>query len=306
VFSRAIILLVIFISLVTGCSNNPRWQNADIYMADQKLASEIQIVPERAGTVWLPLQELSKSIGMGVQEQNGRYAIGATDPAYTVELNRTDALIGDKLVTIADAPKQIKGKIYMTDRALADLWNMPFQWNSKSSRLMMTPIDHRAVAYWLQTYNPTDSPTKIFNFPGGTFRIHSVDTLNSSQELVNYSLSFRGTPYRFNSDFNGSPQTFDSSSFVRHVYGHFGILLPRTSLSQSEAGSYVFEDKIRLGDLLFFDALGQSYSSRSVAHVGLYIGNNRFIHTYGDPGVTVSDFNDAWHDRFLFAKRIRK
>src|SRR5581483_1275403 len=67
-----------------------------------------------------------------------------------------------------------------------------------------------------------------------------------------------------------SPRTgFDCSGFVRYVYAHFGLALPHSSYAQYALGRRVARSALRPGDLVFFDGLG---------HVGMYIGNGRFIH----------------------------
>jgi cell wall-associated NlpC family hydrolase len=76
-----------------------------------------------------------------------------------------------------------------------------------------------------------------------------------------------GVRYRYG---GASPRTgFDCSGFVRFVYGHVGIHLPRVSYEQFSRGRRVARRLLRPGDLVFFDGAG---------HVGIYIGHGRFIH----------------------------
>jgi cell wall-associated NlpC family hydrolase len=62
---------------------------------------------------------------------------------------------------------------------------------------------------------------------------------------------------------------FDCSGFVRYVYSHFGIALPHSSYADFDRGRRVSRAGLRPGDLVFFDGLG---------HVGIYVGQGRFIH----------------------------
>ncbi|HSR74378.1 MAG TPA: NlpC/P60 family protein [Sulfurovum sp.] len=75
---------------------------------------------------------------------------------------------------------------------------------------------------------------------------------------------------------SGNKNTYDCSSFVKYVYRKNGIDLPRTSIMQSKVGKFVKRDELRKGDLIFFDTSKRRRGY--VNHVGIYIGNNKFIH----------------------------
>ncbi|GIQ64575.1 hypothetical protein PACILC2_31430 [Paenibacillus cisolokensis] len=76
-----------------------------------------------------------------------------------------------------------------------------------------------------------------------------------------------------------------------------GINLPRTSKAQSKVGKYVSKSNLKVGDLVFF------YSP--IHHVGIYIGNGKIIHTYGDPGVTISTIKSGWWSKnYTTARRV--
>jgi cell wall-associated NlpC family hydrolase len=75
---------------------------------------------------------------------------------------------------------------------------------------------------------------------------------------------------------SGNKNTYDCSSFVKYVYKKQGIELPRTSIMQSKVGKYVKRDELQKGDLIFFDT--SKKRKGYVNHVGIYIGDNKFIH----------------------------
>jgi cell wall-associated NlpC family hydrolase len=75
---------------------------------------------------------------------------------------------------------------------------------------------------------------------------------------------------------SGNKNTYDCSSFVKYVYKKNGIELPRTSIMQSKVGKYVKRDELQKGDLVFFDT--SKRRKGYVNHVGIYIGDNKFIH----------------------------
>ncbi len=91
----------------------------------------------------------------------------------------------------------------------------------------------------------------------------------SNDEIVQYALTFIGIPYEWGG--NG-PKTFDCSGFVKYVYAHFGINIPRTTYTQINYGTAVSRDNIQPGDLILFGTPGDPH------HVGMYVGNNSYIH----------------------------
>lgn len=89
----------------------------------------------------------------------------------------------------------------------------------------------------------------------------------SSNAIVAYASNFLGTPYQWGGD---GPSTFDCSGFVKYVYGHFGVNLPRVACEQQGAGSPVSRDNLQAGDLVFF-----GYPAH---HVGIYVGDGCYMH----------------------------
>ncbi|MEY3089758.1 MAG: hypothetical protein RL113_74 [Pseudomonadota bacterium] len=75
---------------------------------------------------------------------------------------------------------------------------------------------------------------------------------------------------------SGTQNTYDCSSFTKFVYKSIGIYLPRTSIRQSKYGKYVKREELKRGDLIFFDTSKEHRGY--VNHVGIYLGDNRFIH----------------------------
>lgn len=119
-------------------------------------------------------------------------------------------------------------------------------------------------------------------------------------ELVMYAVSLADTPYHYggNSPDNG----FDCSGFVVHVFRHsMGVKLPRTSHELSRVGTFVSIKKLRPGDLLFYNTQHSSYS-----HVGIYIGDNKFVHApKSGSHIRVEKMNEKyWLSRYNGARRI--
>ena len=116
--------------------------------------------------------------------------------------------------------------------------------------------------------------------------------------VVEYALSFRGTPYVWGGE---TPREgFDCSGFVQYVYRHHGVYLPRTAKQMAGALPPVDRRVRKPGDLVFFNTTGKPYS-----HVGIYIGQNYFVHSSSSKGrVIISNLNRPyWWEHFLGIRR---
>ncbi|AQQ60493.1 hydrolase [Helicobacter bilis] len=93
-----------------------------------------------------------------------------------------------------------------------------------------------------------------------------------------------GVPYKWGGTTSSG---FDCSGLVRAVYRLNGLTLPRTSIEQYGSGKFVAKNNLKVGDLVFFTNNG-----KQVNHVGIYIGNNQFIHAPGKgKKVTIANLN---------------
>jgi hypothetical protein len=119
--------------------------------------------------------------------------------------------------------------------------------------------------------------------------------LQFGRRVVGYAKKFVGVPYVYG---GSSPRGgFDCSGFVRYVYQHFGVSLPHSSYAQFNDGRRIGRGRLRPGDLVFFDGLG---------HVGLYIGNGRFIHApHTGTRVRVETLAGWYSSRFVGARRLK-
>ena len=122
-----------------------------------------------------------------------------------------------------------------------------------------------------------------------------------ASELVLSAMNFLGVPYRRGGD---SRETgFDCSGFTRHVFENsIGLILPRRAIEQANSPALmpVQQAELKPGDLVFFNTLRHTFS-----HVGIYIGDNKFIHSPRAGGqVRVEDMRQAyWQQRFDGARR---
>jgi len=107
-----------------------------------------------------------------------------------------------------------------------------------------------------------------------------------------------GVPYKAAGT---SKKGFDCSGFTRYVFQTFGVELPHSSAAQYKLGTKVSRDQLLPGDLVFFNTNG-----RSISHVGIYIGNNTFVHSASGQGVVKTKLTDPyyWNKRYVGAKRV--
>ena len=113
------------------------------------------------------------------------------------------------------------------------------------------------------------------------------NTPEEPRMLVNVALAFLGAPYRLG---GSSVRGIDCSGFVQKIYSLFGIDLPRTAAEQSHTGVEVARSSLAEGDLIFFK------TKNTISHVGIYIGNNKFVHAASsNKGVRVDSLDSAYY-----------
>lgn len=124
----------------------------------------------------------------------------------------------------------------------------------------------------------------------------------SAADLVSYAQSFTGVPYVWGGT---TPAGFDCSGYVKYVFEHFGVSLPRTSREQVNAGTAVTADQLQPGDLIFSNWDGSGRSPASTTHVAMYMGGGNLIQA-PEPGqsVGVKPFNAAYQSHVTGMRRV--
>lgn len=121
-----------------------------------------------------------------------------------------------------------------------------------------------------------------------------------ASELVFTAMGFLGVPYRRGG--NTAESGFDCSGFVKAMYSQtVGLILPRKAEQQAAATQKIDRNDLQPGDLVFFNTMRRAFS-----HVGIYIGDGKFIHS-PKPGseVRVEDMAlNYWSRRFDGARRV--
>ena len=124
--------------------------------------------------------------------------------------------------------------------------------------------------------------------------------VDGTESLINNAMQLIGVRYRWGGN---TPQSgLDCSGFVRYVFNDtFGFLLPRKSAQMSQVGLEIRKDELRPGDLVFFNTMRHAFS-----HVGIYVGDNKFIHAPSrGKSIRVDDMTKTyWEKRYNGARRM--
>ncbi|WP_139488749.1 C40 family peptidase [Brevibacillus dissolubilis] len=129
-----------------------------------------------------------------------------------------------------------------------------------------------------------------------------------AKKIIATGEEFKGIPYKFGAEYETSGR-FDCSSFTQYIFKQNGIKIPRTARPQSKIGTPVAREDLQIGDLVFFSTKAtMKYAADSVnrvGHVGVYAGDNKVLHTYGEGGVRYSTLAKGWwDDHYVRAVRV--
>ncbi len=122
---------------------------------------------------------------------------------------------------------------------------------------------------------------------------------SDAASIVANAHNYIGYPYSYGSS---GPKSFDCSGFTSYLFKQQGYSLPRTSRDQGAFGQPVEKAELVAGDLVFFS----SRSDRVINHVGLYIGNDEFIHASTSlRGVVKDSLNSNYYTKhYVTARRV--
>ena len=130
---------------------------------------------------------------------------------------------------------------------------------------------------------------------------HSAPVSSSgttADRAASHAAKMVGKPYRYG---GASPSGFDCSGLVQYSYRQAGVALPRSTDEQRSASRLVKLADLRRGDLLFFNQEGKKYG-----HLGIYIGDGRFVHAPSSGKSVRSDRLDSpyWKKHLSEARRL--
>jgi cell wall-associated NlpC family hydrolase len=120
----------------------------------------------------------------------------------------------------------------------------------------------------------------------------------TAAQAASYASDMVGRPYR---RAGRTPRGFDCSGLVHYSFARAGVQVAHDTQALLEQSAAIGENRLRRGDLLFFDEDGKKRS-----HVGIYLGDRRFVHAPSSGGrVRVEDLDsDYWRKHFVEARRL--
>ena len=161
---------------------------------------------------------------------------------------------------------------------------------------------HQFVYVWLFLFFLSTLPSVCAEFSenseSGAMFVSIEEAQKLRQDLVDYSMCFLGSPYRSG---GMGPNSFDCSGFVCTMSrDSIGVPLPRTSRAIFNKMTVIEKENLEPGDLVFF----KTTSTGSISHVGIFIGDGKFIHAASDgpkTGVIITSLNERFWKNTYFA-----
>lgn len=161
-----------------------------------------------------------------------------------------------------------------------------------STLAVTTAFSHFSVAQSTDDSAATNVKPSFYGKVAGTVS-------ESTSSLINNAMQLIGVRYRWGEKVQTG---FDASAFVKYVFkDNLGFLFPAKTEEMSKVGLQISRDNLKPGDLVFFNTL-----QRTNSHVGIYVGENKFIHAPArGSGVRVDDMTTVyWDNRFDGARRV--
>lgn len=185
----------------------------------------------------------------------------------------------------------------------------------KTKAIMMSPVLLLLTLLWVEPelfiapQETSNSPAAVV-IPSDTENNAAThagpapETGNNSDSIVDYAMSLLGSPYIYAGI---TPEGFDCSGFVTHVFDQFDIKVPHSSAMQAEEGIPVTRADAQTGDLVIFT--GTDPELREPGHVGIVTSSPgdtiEFVHSSSNGGVKVSQVEGTGYEvRFLQIRRI--
>lgn len=115
----------------------------------------------------------------------------------------------------------------------------------------------------------------------------------SNTKMYQFIYDWLGTPYRFGGN---TKKGVDCSGFTKAMYDKvFNINILRNSRDIFSMTNPLSKDELMVGDLVFF-----KIKSRTITHIGVYLGDNRFAHASSSRGVVISDLDEPYYTRYFY------
>lgn len=195
-----------------------------------------------------------------------------------ISYNNTSAYVSATYVSVRNSQTTNRGAVQRNAREVytSDYLNLRNSPNTGTGVLVVMPKGAKVTVtadagngWACVTYNGVSGYCSAQYLTDA--QVAPASSLSGGQQVVEYAKRFIGVPYVYGG--NG-PSSFDCSGFTKYVYANFGYTLNRTAADQANNGVYVNKSELAPGDLILFANTSSGY----IGHVGIYIGNDQFIH----------------------------
>lgn len=263
------------------------------YLNGRELAFDVPPLVDRGRTL-VPARGLFEALGATVTWDPSTRTVSAFlgENELLLRIDDDQAYVNGGPVSLEVPPRILEGRTLIPLRFVSEGLGAGVRWDPEQQAIA---IESRVAVARSGRDAGGSLPTGENGAPGGPTKFRAA-TAALKMALVAQDLV--GLPYRWGGT---SPAGFDCSGLTQYVAGLVGIELPRTSQDQFAVGEPVAPADLLPGDLLFYTTYAPGPS-----HVGVYIGNGRFVHALNEStGVTVSEMETAyWRPRFLGARRL--
>ncbi|MBC8079407.1 MAG: C40 family peptidase [Gorillibacterium sp.] len=299
-FIKAVLLSsVVFLSMSLNVSHA---QAAESRTVKVQVNDELVHFPDaqpfvdKSSRTQIPLRFVSEKMGYSIRSvpvgNHVKITIQNDNNKVVLQTGQNRALVNGKIVTFDTKAIVKKGRTYVPIRFIAESLKTEVKWDSKINLAIVKSDDkNQKPLLFNKRVNPTVAPTN------NKSAVVQINNNGLKDDVIGNAKKFMGVSYKWGGT---TPKGFDCSGFVQFVYNMQSVTLPRTSNAMlSSSGLTVFKPEV--GDLVFFS----SSKKAPATHVGIYVGNGKFISATSSRGVRVDSLTDGyWGNRYFAVKRV--
>jgi len=246
-------------------------------------------------------KEKKKSIKLVEYEIVSGDTLSTISRDYSVEMDRLRELNNLKKGAILRIGEELKLPYSRTIARKVKLAKIKRDRQSSQNRIVVASNSSNSNEREVKVSQRNKRKSKKYNL-GDIFFSHLNKSSSKSNKIISLAKKKLGRKYVWGA--TGKRNTFDCSGLTTYVYKQNGINLPRRAIAQSKVGKKISRSNLKKGDLIFFDT---SHRKRGyVNHVGIYIGNNKFIHaSSAKKKVVITSLNKPFYSqRFRGGRRL--
>jgi hypothetical protein len=227
---------------------------------------------------FVPLRSISEQLDASVdwKSDTGTIIITKDDDSIKLVIGNTEVFKNGVSSSMDVAPVIMDGRTMVPLRFVSEQLDAVVNWDASNNSVSIITVS---------------SETPEVSRGGG----RTISLSCTAEEFIEYAEEYLGAPYAYG---GASPSGFDCSGFTHYVAAHFGGYLPHSSSEQYSYGISIEKEDLLPGDLVFF---GTSGDSKTIGHVGIYIGDGKFIHAPQAGGcVEISNLSNVYFDQFYY------